>query len=91
MTFKLIQMTEEEKIAADVADAQKALEDFIESQEPMRKNQALLLQSKVDRRLARMGNQNNRLTEIYALMLESFLELNDTFQEFSKMNGKTEE
>ena len=63
-----------------VLAAIKARNDYIESLPPEQKERALKLQAEIDEAMRKAGNQNNRLTIAYTMMMEKFYELNDSLQ-----------
>jgi len=58
----------------------KARNDYIESLPPEQKERALKLQAEIDAAMKKAGNQNNRLTIAYTMMMEKFYELNASLQ-----------
>ena len=57
-----------------------ARDDYINSLEGKRLENAIDLQIKIDKALSKAGNQNNRLSTIGGMMMESFFNLNEKLQ-----------
>ena len=81
---KIQKLLTSDEIKENVRKAEKARDDYINSLEGKRLDDAINLQIKINKALDKSGNCNNRLSTISGMMMESFLKLNETLQSFKK-------